>query len=223
MDFILADYNIPFIASLLIVLLIAVLECVGALIGISSMHIFDKFDADYSVDGPPSIEISPQHVPSIFEYMFAWMRVPKIPLLIVMLIVFFLFGSVGLILQSFSLAYLDTSLPHIWIIPITLAIIFPISLITSHAIAYCLPNDSSSAVSLNSLVGNMAEITLGTAKKGLPTTAKCRDSMGKMHHFLVEPEDSQETFSYGEKVQLVRCVKGRFYALKQLPLNYDLI
>ncbi|MBA3603233.1 MAG: DUF1449 family protein [Parachlamydiaceae bacterium] len=213
MDFILADYNVPFMASLLIVMLITALECIGALIGISSTHLFDKFDVDYTIDTSPPLEIS-HHVPSIFEYIFAWMRVPKIPLLIVILIVLFLFGSVGLTLQSFSLTYFGTTLSYIWSIPLTLAIVFPVSLILSHVIAYFLPNDSSSAVSLNSLVGNTAEITLGTASKGFPTTAKCRDSMGKMHHFLVEPEDSQETFNYGEKVLLIRCINGRFHALR---------
>ncbi len=214
MDFFLADYNVPFMASLLIVILIAVFECFGAFIGISSTSLFDKFDTDYCVDTAPSIEISHHHVPSIFEYMFAWMRVPKIPLLIVMLIVLFLFGSVGLILQSLSLTYFGAALPHLWSISLTLVVVFPFSLIVSHVIGNLLPNDSSSAVSLNSLVGNIAEITLGTASKGFPTTAKGRDSLGKMHHFLVEPEDSQETFTHGEKVLLVRCVNGRFYGVR---------
>ncbi len=208
MEFILFDHNVPFTAALLIVLIIAILESIGALFGLSPAGIFDNTDADYFTgtnDGMPT---------TTFAKIGLWASVPGVPLLITLLIFLFFWGSLGLLLQSISIKYFEATQPLLTIVPMTSLIAYPVSRLFTHLIAKCIPKDTSSAISLNSLVGKIAEITLGSTKKGYPTRAKCKDSWGKIHHFMIEPENPQETFSYGENVKLIRYMNGRFYVIK---------
>lgn len=204
----------PFYLSLFIVLLIALLEVVCAFIGISLSSSINSLDTDFDLD--PSIEGSSASPLSIFEWIFFPLRVPGVPVLIVLLIFLFSFGSFGLVLQHLLVAYFAEMQPLIYAIPLTLVISLPLSRLAAHGAAYFLPKETTSAVSWHALVGSVAEITLGDAKVGSPSQAKAKDHYGKVHHFLVEPENPQDTFSYGEKILLVRCLKGRFYAVKAI-------
>jgi len=76
-----------------------------------------------------------------------------------------------------------------------------------------MPNDETTAISFNSLIGRVAIIILGEAKKGYPAQAKVKDAYGKYHYIMVEPDIETETFSEGTAVLLVRRVSNIFYVI----------
>jgi hypothetical protein len=213
-EFLLLDQNIPFMVALLIVLMVAALEVAGALIGINSAVWFDALDGDAAVDGLFEPPLPKSH---ILTLLLAWLRMPRVPALVLLLILLLHFGASGLLMQSFSLAYLGRLQPLLLAIPSALAVALPLSYLTTQMVVRLIPQDCSSAISWYALVGVKAEITLGQASAGFPARAKARDATGKMHYFMVEPEDPLETFMCGDQVLLVRCVKGHYFAKHTAP------
>lgn len=197
------DHSFAFALALFMMLLLLLIECLGALIGFSNWALEDV-DLD-------SAEISSEASSLKLGWIFAPLFPCGLPILITLQLYLLFFGMSGLILQNLSLAYYEIPLPIFWAILLAFAISFPIGRMAACVIAYFFPKETTEAVSWHSLVGEIAEITLGEAKMGLATTAKARDHLGKMHHFLIEPEKANETFVCGDKVLIVKCVKGRFY------------
>lgn len=208
--------NFIFYLALLIFFLFAGLEIVSALIGISFSDSIHSLDASFEIDSP--LQTPSSGFSNILWVLFP-LRVRGVPMLIVLLIFLLFFGATGLILQHLSLTYLKSTQPLLYAIPLTLGISYPFSRWAAHGAAYVIPRDTTSAVSLHSLVGSIAEITLGKARAGSGAQAKVKDQFGKMHYSMLEPENPEDEFSAGEKVLLVRRAKGRFYAVKIVEKN----
>lgn len=77
-------------------------------------------------------------------------------------------------------------------------------------IAHIIPRDETSAVSEQSLVGRVAVISGGTARRGLAAQARVRDAHGRTHYVMVEPDVDDQTFGEGTPVLVVRKA-GPFY------------
>ncbi|TYT75464.1 YqiJ family protein [Desulfobotulus mexicanus] len=187
--------NLIFTTALGIMLLIGLLEVLGMLSGMGGSSVIDgllpEIDADAGgFDG------------SLGKFM-GWLRIGKVPVLMLMVIFLASFGSTGLMFQtgfhSISGHYLPGWIPGIFVffISIWLTRLFGGFL---HRI---LPKDESLAVARTSLIGQVAVITLGTAGKGSPAEAKTKDAHGKTHYFLVEPDQDDEIFKTGDAVLLV--------------------
>ena len=81
------------------------------------------------------------------------------------------------------------------------------------AVAKVMPKEETSAVSLNSLVGRVATITLGTASPGKPAQGKVRDEHGLEHYVMIEPDIADAAFEQGSEVLLVRSEGAKFFAI----------
>ena len=80
--------------------------------------------------------------------------------------------------------------------------------------ARLLPQEETSAASLDSLVRRDAEIQIGTAKTGSPARSKVLDVFGHPHFVMVEPHDPEAALSEGETVLLVRREGETFFAVR---------
>jgi len=77
-------------------------------------------------------------------------------------------------------------------------------------LAQIVPKDETSAVSESSLIGRTATIGNGVARRGLAAQARVKDSMGRTHYLMVEPDLDDDVFDEGTQVLIVRKA-GAFY------------
>ena len=117
-------------------------------------------------------------------------------------------------LQKFLLVTFGRMLPaFIATIP-ALAISLPTVRVLGGVLNKIIPKDETSAVSKDTFIGRVAVITLGKSSKGNPAEGKVKDSFGKYHYIMVEPDNAGDIFVQGGQVLLVRRDGSKFYAIK---------
>lgn len=196
--FLIAADNVPFSASLVLMLLIGAVELVGLGGGLAAGDAIDGLDGEVEA-GAPSL--------------LSWINVGRLPLL--MLIVMFLlaFGMTGLIGQRIVMALLGAPAPWLLAAPAAFAVALPATRVFAAGVARVMPRDESSAVSRDSLVGRIAVIVTGEARTGSAAQARVRDAFGKDHYVMVEPDNDGDVFEQGRSVLLVRRAGARFHAI----------
>jgi len=129
--------------------------------------------------------------------------------LIIFLTVYALFGFiVQAIFHHFTQSYFP-----IWIIaPASLFLCMPIVRTCASIIAKILPQDETTAIHSDELIGRKAQIILGQAKLNYPAQAKVVDQFGQTHYILVEPE-IDVIFQQGQEVLLTQRTKIGFQAI----------
>ena len=80
-------------------------------------------------------------------------------------------------------------------------------------LAWIIPQDETTAVSLDSLVGTRGTVTIGVARRGSPAQAQVRDAYGHAHYVMIEPQNEDHPIAQGETVLLVRREGHIFTAL----------
>lgn len=190
---------------------IALLEGIGTLFGAGISNalesIFPEADIDVDIEGPD------MDSPTALSRILSWLRIGQVPVLVLMVIFLVTFGLAGLILQNTLLTMFGFMLPAsvAWIGPFALAL--PTMRVFGGGLAKIIPKDETSAVSHDSFVGRVATITLGKAESGKPAQAKVRDSHGKTHYIMLEPDLKEEIFEQGSEVLLVKRSGSVFYAI----------
>ncbi len=211
-DFFLSPSNTPFVIALAVMLAFTVIEIISASLGMGLSEMVDslipEFDADIDIDidadVDADIDIAGAGGPgdSLIK-LLAWFRVGEVP--VIMLFIVFLtgFGLSGLTVQFVLTTLTGTTLPTaIAVIPAILCAV-PVVRVCGGLLGKYMPKDETYAVSENSFPGMIATITLGTAEAGKPAQAKLRDQHGQTHYILVEPDESEERFSQGDKAIIV--------------------
>ncbi|OVE81150.1 hypothetical protein BVY03_04485 [bacterium K02(2017)] len=152
--------------------------------------------------------------PTALSKLLGWFRIGKVPVLILFILFLFSFGMAGIIIQSTLFNVLGLTLPA-WLIS------FPAVIISFYLLHYIgglfekfMPQDETDAVFSDSFIGRVAIITLGVSKKGEPAQAKLKDEHGKTHYVMVEPDNSDETFSSGSQVLLISKDESKFMVIK---------
>jgi membrane protein implicated in regulation of membrane protease activity len=198
LEIIAAPANWPFSVALLIMLMIGAVEALG--LGASAVHV----DAD--LDGGD---------------LLGWLGVGRVPLLMLLVLFLAFFGLAGLAIQQFA-----GPLP-LWIAaPAAAAASLPLTGLGARGLARIMPQDETTAVSLDSLVGRRATITIGTARRGSPAQARVRDVHGQVHYVMVEPYDDDHALGEGETVRLDRRDGNIFIALARaegLETRFDVL
>jgi hypothetical protein len=186
-DFIAAPGNLPFAVALTVMLLIGIVEAVGLGAGAANL------DIDADADGGALLD---------------WLGVGRVPLLMLLVVFLAAFGLLGLALQQ-AIGPISA-----WIAaPIAAVAALPATGIGARALARIMPQDETTAVSLDTLVGKRGTITVGTARSGSPAQARVRDVHGQSHYVMVEPHDPANAIAEGETVLLVRRDGHIFTAL----------
>ncbi|MEM9084878.1 MAG: OB-fold-containig protein [Pseudomonadota bacterium] len=198
----LAEYNLPFLIALIALVLISVAQIVG---------LGDIFDADGGVD----IDVDPDAAISSgwLEGVFSLLGLGKVPFLIWLMLLMFVFAAIGVSGQALAVALLGTPLDAAAAALLAAAAALPINGALTRPLARLLPQDETSAVSLDTLVRRDAEIQIGTAKRGSPARSKVIDVFGHPHFVMVEPHDPDTVMSEGDTVLLVRREGETFYAV----------
>lgn len=185
-DFISADYNFPFALSIALMLLFSVFEIISfLLLGGALSHWLDSFlpdgvDVDLDADG--------LHAFDSLESALAWLYVGRVPMMMLMVLYFTIFGLTGFTVQYLMMEIFNNPL-NVWLAAI---LTFVVSLVLMHYAAgglyKVMPKDETTALSVTDLVGREATIILGECKIGKPAQAKLTDQFNQTHYILIEPE-----------------------------------
>jgi membrane protein implicated in regulation of membrane protease activity len=178
LEFIIAPENLPFSVAFLVMLLIGIVEAVG--LGAGAVHLDVHADADGGD-------------------LLGWLGVGRVPLLMLLVVFLAVFGLLGISIQQI------VGPLSLWIAaPAAAVAAVPLTGIGARGLARVMPQDETTAVSLDSLVGKRGTITVGTARAGSPAQARVRDSFGQPHYVMVEPHDAAHPIAEGETVLLIR-------------------
>lgn len=210
LDFITAGSNLPFTLAMAMMLLLATLELLGFLFGLSIGGFMEGwFDFDVGeADGSELVTVS------LVDKFMGWLHFGKVPVLILLAVFLVSFGIAGYLLQGTLWAVSGLLLPWWIAVPIVLPITLPCIRVFGGTLARILPKDETQSVSQSGLVGRMATVVLGTARQGSPAQAKVRDQHGQTHYVMLEPDEAGESFAAGDSVLLISHAGATYRAIR---------
>ncbi|AEF53180.1 OB-fold-containig protein [Marinomonas posidonica] len=201
LSFFLADGNSPYLIMVGIVIVIAFLEGIGLLIGISISSFLDDM---LSID---------MDIPDGFlTKILGWMCFGQLPVLIWLVLLFVNFSLSGLVANYVSEILFSALLPLIVSLPIAVFLGVFLSKTIGIKLALVLPKNESSAIKTDSFEGGIATITIGIASVGSPAEASIIDVFQQKHYLMVEPLTTKETFHKGQRVVLIQKAEGHWKA-----------
>jgi hypothetical protein len=193
-DFLLVPENLPFAVALALMLMIGAVEALG--LGASAAHL------DLHADTPGGD-------------LLGWLGVGQVPVLMLLVVLLALFGMIGIGVQQVAEGLLGSPLSPWLAAPLAFLASLPLLGICASGLARIMPGDETTAVSLDSLVGKRAEVTVGAARRGSPAQARVRDTHGQVHYVMIEPLTDDAQVRAGETVLLVSREGGIFIGLSE--------
>lgn len=142
--------------------------------------------------------------------VLGWLHVGKVPLLVLFILFLAGFALAGYVVQATVHSFTGALLPA-WLASLP-AILAGISSLRGIGglIARVVPRDESTAISEQDLVGRAGVVVAGIARAGFAAQAKVRDTYGRNHYVMVEPDVEGQTFGEGVSIVLVRKAGARF-------------
>jgi len=202
-----AEYNLPFAIALGIMLLLTFLQFIG-------LGDFDfGADVDLDADIDAGAEVGDPTSAGLGGALTTLLGLGKVPVFIWLMTFLFLFALIGMGVQGFA-GELTGSPLYSWLaaliaggasVPVTATLVRPIGAL--------MPQDETSAVRLDSLVGKRGMVTTGKAEKGSPARTKVRDRFGHAHYVMVEPHEDASVIPAGDQVLLVRREGQTFFGV----------
>jgi hypothetical protein len=195
----LADYNIPFAAALLLMVLLALAQSFGP--------------GGFEMDADGDVELDAGGDLGFVDGLLSLIGIGRLPFMMWLALFLLLFAAIGVSAQA--LAESLTGAPLDITLGAALAAIgaVPVTGLLARPLAAIVPKDETTAVSTDSLVGRRARISIGRAAAGFPARAVVHDRFGQMHNVMVEPHESSVQFIEGEDVLLVRREGETFFAI----------
>lgn len=220
LEFLFADHVIPFTISLILFLLIAAVETICLFFGVQISGWFGidvnmdgnaDIGGDVGVDGASGVDIGHE---GVFTHFYSWLRVGQVPLLILLVVFLASYGTIGLTLQ-YAVLSLFGGMLNVFLAAIAAFLLaLPMVRMFSGLLNRIIPKDETVAVSLDSLIGRIAVISLGVAKSHYPAQARVVDHFGNIHYVMLEPDNADAVIGAGEKALLVRREDGHFFGIK---------
>lgn len=200
----LADYNLPFAAALVLMVLIALLQ----LFGVADMFGDADFDMDADVDGHAA-----GHGTGAGDGLLSLLGIGRVPFMIWLTLYLLLFAALGVGVQGLAQSLLGAPL-DMWLgAAATGVLTLPVASVLSRPLGHILPQDETTAVGLDSLVGRRGRIVHGRAAAHYPARARVEDIHGHPHHVMVVPHDAAAQIGEGEEILLVRRENEIFYCV----------
>ncbi|MGL1885863.1 MAG: YqiJ family protein [Reichenbachiella sp.] len=206
----LSSHNIPFTVAVCIMFSIALMEGVGLLFGVGFSNLLDSVfpDIDIDADIPDDFQS-----PDFFSRILTWLRVGKVPILVLVIVALTAFGVIGFLIQIVSYSLVAHYWPaYIASIPAVFLSI-PVVRISAKILNRFIPEDESDSISVKTFIGKVVTITLGTATLGHPAEAKFKDEHGHTHYMMVEPDAEEIKFPQGSEVILLKQNGSTFQAM----------
>lgn len=191
-----ASESIVFVSALILMMLIGAVQVIG-LGGQFGMDAHVDVDTDANID------------------LLAWLGVGTLPLMIVIVVLLALFGTIGLIIEQASHDWFGAMLSPLIAAPASLIVSLPLTGLSARGLARILPRDFTTAVSLDTLVGETGKILTGNARQGAPARARVEDAHGQAHFVMVEPNMPDQILEEGETILLVRREDTVFFAISR--------
>ncbi|RDC61273.1 hypothetical protein HME9302_02494 [Alteripontixanthobacter maritimus] len=198
----LADYNLPFSLALAVMLALLLLQMVGIgdLLDGTDAEMDPGFDADGATGGGP------------IDGLMSVAGLGRVPFMIWLSLLLLSFALIGISGQMLAVAVLGAPvLPWLAALGAGAAAV-PVTGALARPLGRILPQDETTAVTVDSLLGRRAHIQTGTARRASSARAKVIDLHGHPHFVMVEPHDDTETLQEGEQVLLVRREGDIFFA-----------
>ena len=194
-----ADHNLPFAIAMGAMVLLLVLQLVG----------IGDFDLDADVDP----DVGDPTSAGLGGAIVSLLGLGKVPLFVWLIVFLLLFAVIGMSVQAFA-ADLTGAPLYAWLaaliaggasVPLTAGIARPLARI--------MPQDETSAVGIDSLVGRRGTITTGRAAKDSPARTRVYDHHGQAHYVMVEPHEDATEMLEGDEVLLVRREGQTFFGV----------
>jgi hypothetical protein len=201
--FLLAHANLPYTIALALMLALGLFELLAMLLGLSLLSALDDLL-------PREFEAGTDMAPGGITGLLGWLCLDRLPLLIWCVLALCSFAITGYSANFLGLNLIDAPLPRLLSVPLALVFTAISCRVLGSRLADAMPKNETSAISVDSLAGCVATVTLGRAVKGRPTEAQVRDSFEQKHYVLVEPEQEGVEFSVGQRVVLLSR-KGRVW------------
>lgn len=186
----LAPYNLPFLIAFGMLALIAVAQLAG---------VSEAIEGAGDFDAPDGLDAG-----GFGEALTTLLGLGRVPILIWLSTLLFVFGATGVIGQAVLASTLGAPLSAGWAALLAGGAALPLNAIAVRPLAAIMPKDETTAIGLNELVRRDAEIQIGTARTGSPARARVIDRHGYPHFVMVEPHDGTQELNEGDTVLLVR-------------------
>ena len=195
----------PFGAALAVMVGLSIIEGAGLLLAYSPSQLIDGLLPDMP-DGAGGADGA--------AGLLGWLHVGKVPVLVLLILFLSGFAIAGYVVQASAQSVAGLLLPA-WLasLPACLAGVSTVKGIGS-VLAKVMPQDETSAVSEQSLIGRPGVVIQGTARDGMAAQAKVRDAHGRAHYVMVEPDLSEETFAEGSDILLVKKIGARYTCIR---------
>ncbi|WP_398305531.1 YqiJ family protein [Zoogloea sp.] len=185
-----AEQNLPFGIAFALIIGIGLLEGIGMLISLSPSNLLDDLIPDFDGDGG-------------LDRVLGWLHLGKVPALVLLLLFllgYTLFGyGLQMVARGLFGSYLPAWIAGVLAVPSGLATVRGLGALVAHII----PRDETSSVSEQTLIGRVGVIVGGTARRGLAAQARVRDSHGRSHYLMVEPDLDDDVLEDGTQVLIV--------------------
>ena len=222
-----------FAVAICLMLFIALIEVIGALVGLSPSSAVDSMlpevdagidldvdaiDVDFDgIAGGPLDSDAPS-VPSAasagpLSQILGWLCVGRVPVLVLLIVMLTSFGLLGFFIQGLARAIIGIPLPQIVAVLPAVAGALVTTRTCGLALAKIMPKEQTEAVSQSHFIGRVATITGGVASRGLAAEAKVIDQFGKAHYIRVEPDNDSERLASGTSVIVVSRKGGIYHAI----------
>jgi len=192
MELLLTPESAPFTTAIIFVIFLGLIEGLSLLVGASFSGLFDHFAAPH-LDADSGL---------------GWLHLGKVPVLVLLVLFLSAFAIVGFSCNALSDSLLGNYPPFALSTIIAFFVAIAVVRLCGAALARIIPSDESSAVSLTTLVGHIAIIVNGTAKKNYPAQARVTTETGQTFYIRVEPESETEQFVVNDSVLLVKQISG---------------
>jgi hypothetical protein len=196
----LEPHNLPFLIAFGALGVIAVLQVTG---------VSEVIEGAGEFDSPDGLEMG-----GLGDALTTLLGLGRVPLLIWLAALLFVFATVGVIGQSALMSLLGAPLSAGWAALAAGGAAVPLNSLAMRPLAAIMPKDETTAIELDDLVRRDAEIQIGTARAGSPARAKVIDMHGQAHFVMVEPHDQALTLNAGDTVLLVRREGQTFYGVQ---------
>lgn len=188
--------NLPFSVAIALMLLLALAQVFG---------LGEVIDGDGELDGSRDFPVD--------AGLLSLLGLQRLPLLIWGLLLLTVFGLIGFAGQQVFVALTGHTLAAWLAGPLAAVAALPVTRALSRPLASVIPREETTAIMLDALIGQEAEIVIGRPTKGCPARARVLDHYGQTHYVMVEPDNEGQTFVEREKVILVRQETDGFRAI----------
>lgn len=192
-----AVQNIPFGIALALMLGLAVIEIVGLALATSPSAWLDN-------------TLLPELSANGAEGALGWLHVGKVPTLVLLVIFLASFAITGYLVQIAARDIAGFYLPAVVAsLPAIAAAIMGVRTL-GVLLARVVPRDESFSVSESEFIGRVAIITSASDNPELASQARLKDSHGRTHYILAEPDLPDLALSDGMDVLIVRKVGAHY-------------